>query len=51
LRNNDALEEYYASPVAADGKVFMVSASGKMTVLKASAQWEVLATNDLGEEV
>jgi hypothetical protein len=29
----------------------MVSASGKVTVLKAGAQWEVLATNDLGEEV
>jgi len=50
-RTPDALEDYYASPVAADGKVFMVSASGKVTVLKAGAQWEVLATNDLGEEV
>ncbi|HSE31666.1 MAG TPA: PQQ-binding-like beta-propeller repeat protein [Pyrinomonadaceae bacterium] len=50
-RTPDALEEYYASPVAADGKIFMVSASGKVTVLKASAQWEILATNDLGEEV
>ena len=50
-RTPDALEEYYASPIAADGKVFMVSASGKVTVLKAGAQWEVLATNDLGEEV
>jgi len=50
-RTPDALEEYYASPVAADGKIFMVSASGKVTVLKADAQWEILATNDLGEEV
>ena len=50
-RTPDALEEYYASPVAADGKVFMVSASGKVTVLKAGAQWEVLKMNDLGEEV
>jgi len=50
-RTPDALEDYYASPIAADGKVFMVSASGKVTVLKAGAQWEVLATNDLGEEV
>ncbi len=30
----DALEEYYASPVAADGKIFVVSASGKVTVLQ-----------------
>lgn len=50
-RTPNALEEYYASPVAADGKIFVVSASGKVTVLKADAQWEILATNDLGEEV
>lgn len=49
-RTPDALEDYYASPVAADGKIFLVSASGKVTVLKAGAQWEILATNDLGEE-
>ena len=50
-RTPNALEEYYASPVAADGKVFVVSASGKVTVLKADAQWEIIATNDLDEEV
>jgi outer membrane protein assembly factor BamB len=50
-RTPDALEEYYASPVAADGKIYMVSASGKVTVLKADAQWEILASNDLGEDV
>jgi outer membrane protein assembly factor BamB len=50
-RTPNALEEYYASPVAADGKIFLVSGSGKVTVLKADAQWEILATSDLGEEV
>lgn len=50
-RTPEALEEYYASPVAGDGKIFVVSASGKVTVLKADPQWEILATNDLGEEV
>jgi outer membrane protein assembly factor BamB len=50
-RTPDALEAYYASPVAADGKIFVVSASGKVTVLKADAQWQILATNDLDEEV
>jgi len=49
-RTPNALEDYYASPVAGDGKVFLVSASGKVTVLKAGAQWEIVATNDLGEE-
>jgi len=50
-RTPNALEEYYASPVAGDGKIFVVSASGKVTVLKADAQWEIVATNDLDEEV
>ena len=50
-RTPNALEPYYASPVAADGKVFVASASGKVTVLKADAQWEILATNDLDDEV
>ena len=50
-RTPEALEEYYASPVAADGKIFVVSASGKLTVLKADPQWEILSTSDLGEEV
>lgn len=49
-RTPAALEEYYSSPVAADGKIFMLSASCKATVLKAGAQWDILATNDLGEE-
>jgi hypothetical protein len=46
----EALDDYTASPVAADGKIFMVSVSCKVTVLKAGAQWEILATNDLDEE-
>lgn len=50
-RTPEALEAYYASPVAADGKVFVVSESGKVTVVKADAQWEILKMNDLGEEV
>jgi outer membrane protein assembly factor BamB len=49
-RSKDALEAYFASPVAADGKVYLVSNEGKVSVLKANAQWEVLAVNDLGEE-
>ena len=49
-RVKDAIEAYYASPVAADGKIYLVSYDGKVSVLKAAAQWEVLAVNDLGEE-
>jgi outer membrane protein assembly factor BamB len=50
-RSPDALGEYYASPVAADDKVFLASGEGKITVLKAAAQWEVLGVNDIGEEI
>lgn len=50
-RTREALGEYEASPVAADGKVFLASGEGKITVLKASAQWEVLGVNDVGSEI
>jgi outer membrane protein assembly factor BamB len=50
-RSPQALGEYYASPVAADGKIFLANGEGKITVLKAGANWEVLALNDMGEEV
>ena len=50
-RSGDALGEYYASPVAADGKIFLANVDGKITVLKAAAQWEVVGVNDIGEEI
>jgi outer membrane protein assembly factor BamB len=50
-RSSAALGEYFASPVAADGKVFLANTEGKITVLKAGAQWEVLAVNEIGDEV
>ena len=50
-RLRDALEGYYASPVAGDGKVYMFSDAGKGVVLEAGADWKVLRTNDLDEDV
>ena len=50
-RLSGALGNYWSSPVGADGKVFVASQEGKVTVLKAQAKWEVLETNDLGEEI
>jgi outer membrane protein assembly factor BamB len=50
-RSKEALGEYYASPVAADDKVYVASSDGKITVLKAGGQWEVLAVTDLGEPI
>ena len=48
-RSPEAIDDYYASPVAGDGKVFLLSHSGKVTVLKADPQWEILAVNSLDE--
>jgi outer membrane protein assembly factor BamB len=40
---------YSASPVVADGKVYVVSEDGLTTVLKAGPKFEVLGENALGE--
>jgi outer membrane protein assembly factor BamB len=45
LRN--AVDNYYASPVAADGKVYFVSESGLVSVLAAGGGLEPLAVNEL----
>lgn len=41
---------YFASPLAADGRIFTLSEAGKLAVIKAGAQWELLQVNDMGEE-
>jgi outer membrane protein assembly factor BamB len=50
-RSPQALGEYFASPIAADGKIFLASAEGKMTVLKAGNTWEILDVNDIGDMI
>jgi outer membrane protein assembly factor BamB len=40
---------FFASPVAGDGKVYMVSESGETFVMRAGRTPEILARNDLGE--
>jgi hypothetical protein len=40
---------FFASPVAGDGKVYMLSETGETFVLRAGRKPEVLARNDLGE--
>jgi len=46
-----ALDGYYSSPVGADDKVYMISQGGKVSVLRAGGNWEVLAVNDLEDEI
>jgi outer membrane protein assembly factor BamB len=40
---------FFASPVAADGNLFILNESGKLAVLRAGRDWHVLAVNDLAE--
>jgi outer membrane protein assembly factor BamB len=40
---------YSASPIAADGKIYLSSEDGDMLVVEAGAAFKVLATNSMGE--
>jgi hypothetical protein len=42
-------KNFYASPVAADGKVFLVDTEGRFTIIKAGREWEELSTTSLDE--
>jgi len=46
-----AIDKYFASPVAADDKVYVIGEAGAVSVLKASGEWEVMAVNELDDEV
>jgi outer membrane protein assembly factor BamB len=46
-----ATGEYYSSPVAGDGKVYLTNAKGELTVISARGDWEVLHTAEFGEDV
>ena len=43
--------QYFSSPVMGDGKLYVASDEGKVAVIKAAADWEVLAVNNLEEEI
>jgi outer membrane protein assembly factor BamB len=49
-RLQGALDLYYASPVAAAGRLYVLSQAGHLTVLKAGPEWEILATNAMEDE-
>jgi outer membrane protein assembly factor BamB len=48
-RVSGAIDKYYASPVAADGKIYLLSETGKLAVLSHGGDWKVLRVNELGE--
>ena len=49
-RVREAVDDYWASVVAADDKVFLVSQGCAITVLRAAGKWDVLAANRLDDE-
>ncbi|MGH9336076.1 MAG: PQQ-binding-like beta-propeller repeat protein, partial [Vicinamibacteria bacterium] len=48
-RLKGAVDNYFASPVAGDGKIFMASELGKIAVVKTGGSLEILAVNDLSD--
>ena len=49
-RVRGAVDDYWASVVGGDDKVFLVSQGCAITVLSATGEWDVLATNRLDDE-
>ena len=45
------LDEYYSSPVAGNGSIYLISRNGTVSVLEAGADWGVSNSSELGEEV
>jgi outer membrane protein assembly factor BamB len=50
-RLREAADQYYASPVAGDGKVYFISRTGIVSVMRAGPEPEAIFTGELGEEV
>lgn len=50
-RLRGAVDNYYASPVAGDGKVYIVSQTGVVVVLDAARDQAILSTGELDDEV
>ena len=50
-RLTGALEDYYASPIGVDGKVYIATEHGKVVVLRAAGDWEILAINDFDSDI
>ena len=50
-RLKGAIDKYFASPIGADGKVFLVSQDGTVSVVTAKGDWEITAVTALEDEV
>ena len=50
-RLKGAIDRYYASPVAGDGKIFMASEKGKVAILRPGGDLEPAVVNDLQDDI
>ena len=50
-RLKGAIDHYYSSPVAGDGKIFMLSETGKIAVLAPGGSLDPVVVNDLGDDI
>lgn len=50
-RLKGAIDKYFASPVGADGRVWLVSQDGTVSIVSAKGDWEILSVNALDDEV
>ncbi|HWB08520.1 MAG TPA: PQQ-binding-like beta-propeller repeat protein [Pirellulales bacterium] len=44
-------KNYYASPVAGDGKLYLVDEQGELSVVSSEGRWQLLSSADFGENV
>jgi outer membrane protein assembly factor BamB len=44
-------DNFYASPVAGDNKIYMASEKGKIAVLRPDGNLEPIVVNDIGEDI
>ena len=50
-RLGEGSPKIYASPVAADGKVYIGTLDGTMVVVSEQGEWETLSSNDFDDEI
>ncbi len=50
-RLKGAIDKYFASPIGADGKVWLASQDGTISVVSAKGDWEMIQVNALDDEV
>jgi len=44
-------DNYYSSPIVADGKIYLINQKGEVTIVSAEPKWRVISTTELGEDV